>query len=514
MTKLVAVVDMGTTAIRLAVAEVLAGGTVVLRDQLQQNVMLGDDVFTTGEISPGTADACVAALMIFLERLKEYAMPVDGDHIRVIATSAVREATNRETFIDRICIATGLDVEIVDEAEVSRFTYLSVQPFRRVPLFAPDTVTLIVEVGGGTTEVLAVRDGRVVFSQGHRLGALRLWQMHESHGSPVRGHRDVMEAQVARFTDVVLGHLEGHRDAKIQILAIGGDPRFAAARLHPGWEARRLVRLSVRQTAAVADQILAQSEDDLVRRYALSYPEAETLGPALMTYVRLAQALQRSFFYVTDVSMRDGVLAEMATQRVMNDEFRSQIISSAAVTGERYHVDRTHATYVREVCCRLFDALQHLHQLTSKDRLILEVAALLHEIGMYVNTSSHHKHSLYLIRNSDIFGLGTRDREMAALVARYHRRAQPKMTHEGYASLNRERRLAVNKLAAIIRVADALDRGHRQRTRDFEIAFDEGQIRLLVSGVPDLSIERLALEQKAGLFEQIYGLQVVTRPLL
>jgi exopolyphosphatase / guanosine-5'-triphosphate,3'-diphosphate pyrophosphatase len=157
----------------------------------------------------------------------------------------------------------------------------------------------------------------------------------------------------------------------------------------------------------------------------------------------------------------------------------------------------------------LYDELAEQHRLEPRHRLILEVAALLHELGMFVNPRSHHKHSMYLILNSDIFGLNTWDRELAALVARYHRRSHPLMTHELYGTLSRERRLTVCKLAAILRVADALERSHSQRVRVEQADGVGNELRLLVSGVADPTLERLALEQKAGLFAEVYGQRVV-----
>jgi exopolyphosphatase / guanosine-5'-triphosphate,3'-diphosphate pyrophosphatase len=508
-----AVIDVGTTAIRLAVAEVGADGVPRILEQPRQNVALGDDVFTHGEIAPRTIETCVEVLRKFSRHLEqEYRIQLDPKHVRIVATSAVREATNRETFVDRIYVATGLDIQVVEEAERSRYTYLSVQPFRRSPIFAAGVLTLVVEVGGGSTEVLALRDGKVTFSQEHRLGALRLWQLREAVGASGRTRREVMEAHIERFASLVKSDFAAPSRRTVQILAIGGDARLAASQLQPGWEARGLVGLPVKGVAKVAEEVLAQSEDDLVRRYSLSYPEAETLGAALLTYVRLAQTLRRQFLYVTTVSMRDGVLADLAGPVDVDEVFGQQIRHAAEALAVKYGEDMAHARHVANACLVLYDALQEQHRLDRRHRLILEVAALLHEIGMFVNTRSHHKHSMYLICNSDIFGLNTWDRELAALVARYHRRSHPLMTHELYGTLSRDRRLTVCKLSAILRVADALERSHSQRVRLERVDRVGGDLQVQVTGVADPALERLALEQKAALFAEVYGQKVVVCP--
>lgn len=501
-----AVIDIGSTSIRMAVAEIDDAGRVRTLEALSQAVSLGRDTFTHGTISRATIEQCVHVLASYRKKLEEYQI-VRPDQIRVVATSAVREAQNRLAFMDRIYIATGLEVDPIDEAEVNRITYLGIQPFLRSEPGMATAKTIIVEVGGGATEVLLVRKGNVTFSHVYRLGSLRLRRTLETHRAPAIKVRAMMESQIQRTAQQVRGHIKP--EGKIQMIAIGGDVRFATKALKPGLAANAMAQIPVPQLAAFTDTILELSPDEIVRKYHLSFPDAETVGPALLAYVSLAREFQLDNVMVTNTNLRDGLLSELAAKDAWTDEFRKQIIRSALDLGKKFDFEERHARHVAELCRLLFRQLPNLHQLDTRYDTILYVSALLHEIGAYISNQSLHKHSLYLIRNSELFGLGKRHLLLVALVARYHRRALPSPQHEGYATLSREERVVVSKMAAMLRVAVALDESRSQRIKDLQATVDDGRLIIAVPNVEDLSHEQLALKQSGLMFEEVFGMPVV-----
>ena len=189
-----------------------------------------------------------------------------------------------------------------------------------------------------------------------------------------------------------------------------------------------------------------------------------------------------------------------------------QVLHSAVELGHRYQFDEQHARQVAQLSCTLYRALQDEHGLERRYETILHVAALLHELGNFVSDRMHHKHSMYLILHSELFGVSSRDRTLIALIARYHRKSTPKSDHEVFSSLPLEQRTIVSKLAAILRVADALDRGHNRRMRDIRCRVRRDELLIQIPDVDDLSLENLALKEKGGMFEEVYGLHVsVTR---
>ncbi|MBI2477188.1 MAG: exopolyphosphatase, partial [Planctomycetia bacterium] len=410
--KPVAVIDIGTTSIRMAIAEIDEQRGVRVLETLQQAVNLGKDTFTTGRIGKTTIENCVQVLRSYRQMLTEYQI-VSSDQIRIIATSAVREAVNRLAFLDRIYIATGLQIEPIDEAEETRITYLGILPYLRSEPALQTGNTIVVEVGGGSTELLVVHDRNVLYANSYRLGSLRLRETLEAYNAPEGRVREFMESQIERTVDQILEHVTP--DDSNDMIALGGDMRFATYQLVPDWNPKTLARVPLAALEKFTDRILAMSEDQLVRKYTLSYPDADTVGPALLTYVQLARAFKQ------------------------------------------------HASQVAETTRQLFDQLRPQHQLDHRFAVILYIAALLHEIGLYVGFASHHKHTMYLLRNSELFGLGRKEVLLAAIVARYYRRASPQPSHEGYATLDRDERVAVSKLAAMLRIAVALNDSRSQR---------------------------------------------------
>ncbi|MHC5001690.1 MAG: Ppx/GppA phosphatase family protein [Planctomycetota bacterium] len=503
-----AVIDIGTTSIRMAIAQIEPDGSITTLESLARAANLGRDAFTRGSLSRETIEECVRVLRNYLNVLREYGVE-SADQIRVVATTAVREADNRLAFLDRVYIATGVRIEPIDEAEANRLTYLAMQDFLASEPALQQGRTLVTEVGGGSTELLLLQGGDIVSSHTYRLGSFRLRKSLEAYRASTANVRRIMEAQIRRT--VVQIQRELPRGDAVEILALGGDVRFAARILLPRWAPDNLARIPADMLEELTHGILARSTDEIVRRYRLTFPEAETVGPALLTYLQLARALKLDHIFACSTTLRDGMLKDIAVRGAWTESFRSQILRSALDLGRKFDFNEPHARRVAELSSVLFLAMQDEHRLEPRHEVILHVAALLHDIGHIINVRSHHKHSMYLIQNSELFGLSRKDVLLTAIVARYHRRAAPRPLHEGYATLDRENRIAVSKLAALLRIADALDRSDSQRVGDIACEIQDGRLVISVPKVDDLSLEQLAIKEKGTLFEDVYGMTVELR---
>ena len=500
----IAAIDIGSNSIRMALAEATPDGMVKVLERVQRAVHLGQDTFVSGRLATRTMNAAISILGDFRRILSTYQVQT----VRAVATSAVREAMNADAFLDRIFMATGLDVEVISTSEESR---LKVAAVRQALAAAPEIAfhdALVVEIGGGTALLTLLHEGEIVQSESYRLGSIRLQEMLSLTDESPEKMADLIRHQIAGMLSAIAGSLPMQKVETF--FAVGGDARFAARQIGKRTRSPQLHTVSPRQFDKLVGQLEGLSISQLTRKYDLALPEAETLVPALLVYQALIHETAARQIIVTQTSMRDGLLLE-ASRRLMgyeDEELARGVVQSARAICEKYRCDVAHAMHVTDLSLKLFDAMQAEHGLSRRNRLLLRVAAMLHEVGAYVSGRSHHKHSYYLISNAEVFGLSGEELQVVALVARYHRRGGPKQIHPEYIALPRERRAEVSKMAALLRVADALDRGHAQHVQDFHVERHGEEAVLFIHGAADLALERLAMERKADLFENIYGLRV------
>jgi len=504
-----AVLDLGASAIRLTVAEAPPGEPIRILEQASRGVLLGKETFTHGRLGGATVEATLKALEGFRRIMDTYGVV----RYRAVATSAIREAANRETFLDRVRLRTGIDVEIIDGSEENRLTYIAVRETigDHEALNAADS--LLVEVGGGSADISFLRKGEPIHSGTYALGSIRLRQnLAAWHG----GH-DHWTLLLRRHVHNVVEDIRREmplREAK-HFLALGGDVRFAAERITgepvPTGGFRAFARDAF---LAFCDEIVSNDREQLMERYRLPLMEAETLVPALLGYRALLLETAAEEVLVLDASLRVGLLLDVARSEEGKggiEDFSKQVLASAAALGERYRYDAPHARQVALLATRLFDELRAEHGLGNRDRLLLEVSALLHDIGIYVGLRGHHKHSQYILSVSDIFGLSREDMDVVSNVARYHRRAAPQKSHLPYMALDAATRVVVNKLAAILRVANALDADHLQKVKDVRVLQEDEGFVLEVDGAGDLTMERLAALGRADQLTDVFGRRVSFR---
>ena len=500
----VAAIDIGAHAVRMVVAQVFADGRIEVLERFHRPVRLGQDTFSHGRLGSEAMRTALGVLREFRKTLQMYQV----QRIRAVATSAVREAMNADTFLDRIYLATGLNVEVIGPSEESRLTVSAVLHALGQELDIRRNKTLIVEVGGGGTLLTLLEGGEIVVSESLRLGSIRIQELLNTPEETPERSAELVRHHVANTLSMMEGTLN-LQEVKV-FIAVGGDARLAAKWAGRSEGANGWAVVETSDFDKLVRRLQKLSAEEIARRHALSFVQAQMLCPALLIYQMLLHASDVPQMWVSPVSMRDGLLLELAKEATGQEDdtaYRGVINSTLAIV-QKYRINAEHAEHVAELACRLFDELRTDHGLGSRHRLLLRVAALLHEIGIFVSPQAYHKHSYYLALNSEIFGLNRDEIAVVAHIARYHRRSGPKPTHLEYMSLPREKRVIVNKLAAILRIVDALAGSHLQPIRLDRIQREGDELIFWLGPGADLLLIQRSLAMVGDMFEDIYGLRV------
>jgi exopolyphosphatase/guanosine-5'-triphosphate,3'-diphosphate pyrophosphatase len=503
------VLDMGASAIRLVIGEAVPKQPVRVVEEAWRGVQLGRDSFSTGVLRSDTVDAALAAI----EGLKKIIDGYGVSKVRAVATSAVREARNAEMFIDRIRGRTGITFEIINEAEESRLVHLAVRQRLSKHGAFRGSWTLLIEVGGGSTDLTLLRRGRPNRSGVYALGAIRMRQQLRLSRHTADLRVSILKRYIANVIDEI--HIDIPLRRVTHLIAIGGDVRFAAAQILDQEIDGHVREIPRGDFLAFCDQLERLDEEALVDRFHMTDAEAETLVPALLVYRALLTATAARKLVVTDASLRAGVLLDMAQPggRLGAEGFARQVLSSADALGQKYRYDRKHGLHVAALSTKIFDALRDEHGLSDRERLLLEVAAMLHDIGTFVSLRAHHKHTQYLISASQIFGLSATETNIVANIARYHRRGLPQKSHLSYVELDQQDRLIVNKLGAILRLANGLDAEHVQDVKDVRLSRRDEAWLLEVEPIGDVSMEIMVATARSDMFVETFGRRVLIRRL-
>ncbi|APR75070.1 Exopolyphosphatase [Minicystis rosea] len=514
-----AAIDIGSNALRLRIVEVdppTLGPDgprfTAFRDVFVDRapVRLGHDVFTKGRIEPGVIGAACDALRRFRAAL-------DGakvDRYRAVATSAAREAQNGDVFVERAEREAGVHVEIIEGIEEARLVHMAVA--ERFDLRG--RTALLIDIGGGSTELTLLRASgaeraTAAFTRSLPVGTVRLVETFLEGRGPIDGeHRSLFEEYIDRVFAEAVPEVQALTDGRIDLLLGTGGNIETLADLCPvpgAFQEGRAIEVVAMQKLLV--DLCSRSVDERASRYGLRPDRADTIVPAATILGRLAGAFGRGSISAPGVGLKEGVLVDLARRHFVPEDFPAEAaaLNDACLRlGRRYQFDEAHGALVARFACRLFDDLAARHRLGERDRILLHAAALLHDIGDFVRYESHHKHSYYLVANSDIVGMTPSERALVANVARYHRKSQPQLDHDNFRALSPKDRGKVKAMAAILRIADALDREHRGKVRDVAARVDGDTMVLEVSGAPDRELEEWTVRAKAGLFKEVFGLDV------
>lgn len=499
-----AAIDIGTNSIRSIVVEAQPDGSFRILDDEKATVRLGNGLNETGMISEEASQRALETFARFCKIYSGYGVT----QVEAIATSAVRKAKNGADFIKEVERKTGLKIAVISGEEEAELAALSA-----LNNFDLDgNRHLLTDLGGGSLELVTTVGRQIDHVVSLDLGAVYLTETFLS-GDPVKAgalkklRRHIRETLRLAFPD--------ERPAIHSVIGSGGTLTAIAAMIAASrGESYTSLHGYELQHADVVHLLVQLSRCTLQERRnipGLNADRADIIVAGVAVVDGLLEFCRGNLLRINERGIREGLILRalqkngcgMATRK--RRTWKDSVMAFAASC--RY--DAAHSLHVATLADQIFSAVAEPFGLGKRDRQLLEAAAILHDIGYFINYSSHHKHSCHLIRHGELFGFTPRERELIAQTARYHRKSLPKPEHAEYRRLSREDRLLVARLGGILRLADGLDRQRRALVTGLDLSLEKSRMMVALRGREDLSVETYAAQAKSRLFEKAFGLRFV-----
>jgi len=494
-----AAIDVGTNALRLVIGNLDGEKNLTVAENLRDPVRLGQDVFTQGSISEETIERAIEAFVRFKGVIDQHG----AKWVKAVATSATREAFNKELFLDRVAQASGIEIEVIGPEEEARLIHLAVAD--KVNL--KGKLAMLVDIGGGSAEITLASNGNIISTESFRMGAVRLLQVLEEKK---RGEKHFNQL-VREYVDAAQRRIKKEiGDKRIELcVGTGGNIESLGQLRSEVFNKDRSNVASREELDGVVKKLQGLSFEERIQQLRLRPDRADVIVPAAIVLQKIIKLANVDEVVIPGVGLKDGLLLDLIDNLYGEQKHlhRNQVLASALQIGRKYAFDEQHGVTTAKFAVKLFDETRSMHNLTQEHRLLLEVAAMLHDIGQFVNITDHHKHALYLLTANPVIGLTQKQMAIVANVARYHRKSMPKPQHEEYAALSSKERVAVSKLAALLRLADAMDNEHATMVHDFEVEFRKPKFTVLLKGEGDLLLEKWALARKSAMFEEVYSVK-------
>jgi len=486
----IAAIDIGANSVHLVVSRLFAPGIREILDRSREMLLLGRSAFRTGSIPTEEMDRAMAVL----KRFRSIAEAQGVEAVLAVATSAVRDARNRGEFVKRAEKEARLAIRVVTGEEEGRLIYAGVRDGLPPAMHR----TAVLDIGGGSAEVIVGDGEKVKYVRSLPLGVLRLAEKFPKGGDAMEDHiREVLgpaARELKKLAPEACFGTSGTILALASLLGVRDD----------GEPIRR------NALANLSGRLLSSSRRSLAALGPVGESRAETIGPGSVVVRAFMEEAGLDEMRPCERALREGVVADYAARNSTRLQSHDEDITdprrrSIFVLARRLGALDLHAMHATRLSLKLFDEIAPLHRLNGADREILEYATLLHDAGYWISAEKHHKHAFYLIMNGALEGFPEEERLLIALVARYHRAAPPSAKHRDYAGLGRKDRRRVKLLSAILRIADALDRSHAALVDDLHAVPEGDGVTIEVQSGADIDLELYTAEQRAAVFRDAFG---------
>ncbi len=497
-----AAVDIGANSVRLKIVSP-SGRTMKVLFEDREVTRLGESVFRTGLLSTEAMAHTVAVLQRFHRSVQKYG----ADFIRVVGTSSLRDASNSAAFTEWVRSATGWAVEVISGVEEGRLIHLALVTGLRLS----DKRALLLDLGGGSCEITLSDKGelRHVFSL--PLGAVRLSQEFLRHDPPRKREFERLRAFIGEEIERVEGKLAAGRP-QVTIATSG-----TAAALAGAYRTRRTPPSGAVPTHSVRDltkRLARLSREERAQITGIGTRRAEIIVAGAAVFSEFLSRLKLPSFRYSPLGLRDGLLAQMIADYDRSTHFRKRIDTqrrnAVVELAKHYGSDFAFVQAVQDLCAGLYRGLKSVHQLPAGYEEYVAAAAMLHEVGSFVNRAGRHRHTYYIISHSEILGYSTREREIIAAIARFVGRSRPAAESRPMRPLDNSEQQNVRKAIALLRLARALNQSRRNAVKGVDVRMHAG--RALLQIVPrkgNVDLELWAIGKESAYFREVFGRELV-----
>ena len=503
--KTFAAIDVGSSDVSMKIFEITTRKGYRQIDYVSSIIELGSDTYATGYISQESVERLCDILRGFTKKMREYGTL---DYC-AYATSAIREAKNNRMVLDLLKLRTGIEVKILSNSEHRFLMYKGLAIKADYFDLIVEKNTAIVDIGAGSIQISLMNNGKLTVTQNIPIGALRVRERLKSFRFGNSELENVMEELIANEMDTFRHYYLGDKEIK-NIIAIG-DEIGNLIRIVPELSIKE--NMNEQQLNAIFDKILNQTPMDLATQYKIPYERATLLLPAAIIYGMFLKQAKADLIWTPVIDLCDGIIVEelensrkITFERNFEDDIRSSVVQVA----KRYRCNNVHNHNVMKIACMIFDKTKKIHGLKGKQRLQLEIAAALHDCGKFINMNNAAFNSYSIIMSTEIMGLSHKEREEIANIVRYNSVPFPDY-RELSGSIGDCDYMTIAKLTAILKIANAMDRSHKQKANAYSMAVKEKQLMIIVDTLDDLALERAMFEDKAEFFQQVYGIVPVLK---
>ncbi|VDG17855.1 Ppx/GppA phosphatase family protein [Lactiplantibacillus mudanjiangensis] len=475
-------------------------------ERVHSDVALGEDIYDQHTIDYDSVEQATKALSGFIQIMNDYGVT----NYHLWGSWSLSTANNADYIQDQLFVRTGLKIDWLSS---SQETYLrSAAVAVNFPKFKAisQNPTYLLGINSGSVGISHYDQGNFAFSRSLRLGPVRIAEVLEDLQSTVPNYVEVLDDYISSQI-IDFGRFLPTRSQEPSNVVMLGVAPFSNL-FQPAETESDIHELRPDDFKTLYNDAINASDQYLMDKYAVDEEDVKLIIPELLLINELLQLTNAKTIWLGNVTALDGLIVQEAVKRGYKKyNFNDQIVTAAKNLANRYNVEPKHRDLVTKFALHLFDQLKPLHHLTKRDRLLLQVATIVHDVGSYIDPHEHYMHSDYILRATELTGLTNEEKQTIATIARYHSAQTPSKDIKHFEHMSLKQRLVISKLSAILRIADALDDGRQQKIRKISVSIKNPKIIITCFANDDLFLENWVFSQKAKFFKEVFGLTPVIK---